>query len=165
MTESKLFDHKSKSEGESRRFGQGAVQYILLAVLLVFISHAGCTDAQQKQPSAAAPVIVQPYQRFVPIAHGQGYLSFPYWAFDTKTGQLCKTWGWQFNTPASQKARETRDTSDLQGIDAAAAATHRCLELLGDSNSNPQQPQSDFFRKFGGVRIPTFSEWKAQQKK
>jgi len=130
MTESELVKRVGKLKRQNRRFKQRAALGALLIALLLFIGTGGCATEQPKQASVPAPVTVRPYQRFVPIAQGQGFLSFPYWAFDTKTGQLCKTWDWQSNSAPSHKAQESGNTSKLQGLDAAAAGTPMCLALL-----------------------------------
>jgi hypothetical protein len=130
MTESEMIEQVGRLEKHNRKLKQGAVLGVLFLALLVFMGQSGCTAEQPKQVSSPAPVIVRPYQRFVPIASGQGFLSFPYWAFDTKSGRLCKTWDWESHTAAIQKAQETGDSSRLQGFDAAAISTQTCEQLL-----------------------------------
>lgn len=110
--------------GDLKRF-----QCVVAVLLLVLAGLSGCGSDQQQKPLAPVRVTVQPYQRFVPIAHGQGYLSFPYWAFDTKTGQLCKTWDWQFHDAATKNAAQSADSSALTGMDAAAYGTQTCKQL------------------------------------
>lgn len=116
-------------QAHSPRVRPGALLGLLGLLVFLTMSQSGCRSQQQKQASVPAPVIVRPYQRFVPIANGQGSLSFPYWAFDTKTGQLCKSWDWQSNSGASASARLGGNTSNLQGFDAAAAGTQTCQQL------------------------------------
>lgn len=130
MSASELGEGLERMERQTRKFRKVAVFVALFFVLLVFIGEGGCSSERPKRATTPAPAVARPYQRFVPIAHGQGFLSFPYWAFDTKTGQLCKTWPWESNDAASQKAQKTGDTSNLQGLDAAAASTSTCLSLL-----------------------------------
>ncbi len=132
MAENELSRRLHKVVSHSRVFRNGVASFALILASLIIIGQTGCKSEQPKQASAQAPVIVQPYQRFLPIAQGQGFLSFPYWAFDTQTGQLCKTWDWQSNSAASQKAQETGNASSLKGLDAAAAATTTCKQLWAE---------------------------------
>jgi hypothetical protein len=118
---------KSEPGSQKRAFSHWVAPCLLLLTLIGVMVETGCPSGQQKQAPTTAPVIVRPYRRFVPIAHGQGFLSFPYWAFDTKTGQLCKTWSW--TNPTVEKADASGDTSKLAGLDAAAAYTPTCKEL------------------------------------
>lgn len=103
----------------------------LFCSFLTLIWLIGCSSGQQMKSTGdtRTPVLKQGYQRFIPIAHGQGFLSFPYWAFDTKTGQLCKAWDWQSNSAASKKAKESGNSSELTGLDAAAQGTPTCKDL------------------------------------
>lgn len=135
MAEGELVERVRKLEKQDRRLRQGAVLRAAFLGLVVFIGLSGCKSEQPKpdqSTGALSPAVVRPYQRFIPIAHNQGFLSFPYWAFDTKTGQLCKTWGWQSETAAFKKAEESGNYSKLTGIDAAAIGTPTCKELWKD---------------------------------
>jgi hypothetical protein len=66
---------------------------LLLVASLLLMGQSACLPERSKQTPAPAPMVQQPYQRFVRIA------SFPAgqlnWALDTKTGQVCRTWDWQ----------------------------------------------------------------------
>lgn len=127
MTESGLIQRLCKLKRHSWRYRRAVMVGLVVVALLVLLGESGCLSGQPRQ--VPAPVIVQPYQRFTPIAYGQGFLSFPYWAFDTKTGQLCKTWDWQSNSGASEKSREMGDRSKLSGLDAAGSGTSTCEAL------------------------------------
>lgn len=113
----------------------------LFCSLLVLSGLIGCGSGQQSRSAGKVPrpLPTQGYQRFIPIAHGQGFLSFPYWAFDTKTGQLCKTWDWQSNSAAAKRAQESGNASGLTGLDAAAQDTETCKYLWKTYPDNGQQ--------------------------
>ena len=62
----------------------------------------GCTLTQ-----SPPPVLPQPYQRFVPVA-----TSDRDFALDTKTGKLCKTWGWSIADSALSSLAECAELRD-----------------------------------------------------
>jgi hypothetical protein len=60
----------------------------LTAALFLFQQADGCDDAKP----TPAPTPPPPINRFVPVAnHGSSDV-----ALDTATGQLCRTWEWQY---------------------------------------------------------------------
>lgn len=129
MSGNGLIGRERRADGLCRQPGRWKLLCMLLLAFVASTCSVGCMPNQQHKPLAPATVVMPPYQRFIPIAKGQGFLSFPYWAFDTKTGQLCKTWGWQSETKASKNAMQSGDSSDLTGLDAAAYGTQTCEQL------------------------------------
>jgi hypothetical protein len=150
MTETKLVERKNRLEIQNRRLRKGTLLGALSVAVLLLISLTACEKEQSRKASsvAQAPIIERPYQRFLPIAHGQGFLSFPYWAFDTKTGQLCKTWDWHDMSAASRKAQQSGDTSKLTGLDAAAAGTPTCKQLWAESNQPSVESPAEWLKEY-----------------
>jgi hypothetical protein len=68
----------------------------LIPVLATVLLLQACPEknAPAPQTPAATPVVMKtPYQRFVPYSFSGATI---YWALDTKTGQLCRTWEWAY---------------------------------------------------------------------
>lgn len=68
---------------------------------LLFLS--GCDDlanqaGYEKSPAKKQPSLSTPTHRFVPYSHNDDI------AFDTQTGQMCRTWDW---SPVAPVARAT----------------------------------------------------------
>jgi hypothetical protein len=86
-----------------------AVVSMISFVGFCFLTIAGCesSDNGRVQP-ANAPLVeprTLPYQRFVPINYAPANLSGVPWsgafALDTKTGNLCRTYDWEYGNPTN----------------------------------------------------------------
>jgi len=80
-----------------------AAAAIALSTTLLFLS--GCDDlakqaGYEKGPAAKQSSLSTPTHRFVPDSHNDDI------AFDTQTGQMCRTWDWSPVAPAAKATPE-----------------------------------------------------------
>jgi hypothetical protein len=80
-----------------------AATSIAVAVTLLLLS--ACDDlskqpGNEKSPAAKQPILSTPTHRFVPYSHNDDI------AFDTQTGQMCRTWDWSPVAPAAKATPE-----------------------------------------------------------
>ncbi len=96
-------------------------KYRLKVALVISLICAGCADSPFRTqppvtPQPVTPIVYrQSYQRFVPLGPGIQ----PNYALDTKTGQICQTWPFEF------------DKSIREGVDGAVQvkAVLPCVQL------------------------------------
>jgi len=71
---------------------------IFLTALMLFLQKSDGCDSTQSQPKGAEQPKEPPIRRFEAVtSHGSSDV-----ALDTKTGQLCRTWEWEYkNNPTA----------------------------------------------------------------